>query len=121
MAISAPLSLTRMSEFLSLMNPLLTQMLGESASVEIQARTEALVPSTKREPRGGIYVERGVQIVVSGEPPIKIQFYISREISSPNYMVPHSWINCCSQGYPREACDAHCLSYPELYYLCILR
>jgi hypothetical protein len=36
-AISAPLSLTRTSEFLSLMNPLLAQMLGESASVEIQA------------------------------------------------------------------------------------
>ncbi len=29
-----------MSEFLSLMNPLLTQMLGESASVEIQASLE---------------------------------------------------------------------------------
>jgi len=36
-AISAPLSLTQMSELPSLMNPLLTQMLGESASVEIQA------------------------------------------------------------------------------------
>src|SRR6266566_4341623 len=36
-AISAPISLTRTMEFLSLMNPLLSQMLGESASVEIQA------------------------------------------------------------------------------------
>jgi hypothetical protein len=40
-AISAPISLTRTTEFLSLMNPLLSQMLGESASVEIQARTSA--------------------------------------------------------------------------------
>ena len=36
-AIRAPICLTRTSKFLSLMNPLLTQMLGESASVEIQA------------------------------------------------------------------------------------
>jgi len=36
-AIRAPICLTQTSEFLSLMNPLLTQMLGESASVEIQA------------------------------------------------------------------------------------
>ena len=37
MAIRAPICLTRTSEFLSLMNPFLTQMLGESASVEMQA------------------------------------------------------------------------------------
>jgi hypothetical protein len=37
-AIRAPICLTRTSKFLSLMNPLLTQMLGESVSVEIQAR-----------------------------------------------------------------------------------
>src|SRR4249919_3292809 len=37
-AIRAPICLTQTSEFLSLMNPLLTQMSGESASVEIQAR-----------------------------------------------------------------------------------
>src|SRR6478752_2067364 len=36
-AIRAPICLTQTSEFLSLMNPLLTQMSGESASVEIQA------------------------------------------------------------------------------------
>jgi len=40
-AISAPISLTRTSEFLSLMNPLPTQMLGEFRSVEIQASTTA--------------------------------------------------------------------------------
>ena len=33
--------LTRTSKFLSLMNPLSIQMLGESASVEIQARPSA--------------------------------------------------------------------------------
>src|SRR5260370_39530989 len=45
-AISAPISLTRTTEFLSLMNPLLSQMLGESASVEIQA--SAPNPKTDR-------------------------------------------------------------------------
>jgi hypothetical protein len=41
MAIRAPICLTLTSEFLSLMNPLLTRMLGDSASVEIQARSRA--------------------------------------------------------------------------------
>ena len=41
-AIRAPICLTQTSEFLSLMNPLLTQMSGESASVEIQASGEAV-------------------------------------------------------------------------------
>jgi hypothetical protein len=36
-AIRAPICLTRTSKFLSLMNPLLAQMLGESASVEIRS------------------------------------------------------------------------------------
>src|SRR6266571_84845 len=46
-AIRAPNCLIRTSEFLSLMNPLLTQMLGESASVEIQASVSS-PPKTRK-------------------------------------------------------------------------
>src|SRR6476620_9057362 len=52
-AIRAPICLTQTSEFLSLMNPLLTQMSGESASVEIQAsavETGAMAGSSLRKP-----------------------------------------------------------------------
>ena len=47
-AIRAPICLTQTSEFLSLMNPLLTQMSGESASVEIQARQKYAGPTEAR-------------------------------------------------------------------------
>src|ERR1700730_1803780 len=43
-AIRAPICLTRTREFLSLMNHLLIQMLGESGSVEIQARPRLAGP-----------------------------------------------------------------------------
>src|SRR4249919_2769434 len=52
-AIRAPICLTQTSEFLSLMNPLLTQMSGESASVEIQAR--ARIPDASSRLVGGRY------------------------------------------------------------------
>src|SRR4249919_2954076 len=59
-AIRAPICLTQTSEFLSLMNPLLTQMSGESASVEIQASAISEVIEAQTQPaRCGIFFSCG--------------------------------------------------------------